>query len=83
MQATVNLPKLRCVYCRSCGKAIRLSASFIKREIAIKQNEQTSIQEFSSRVFPARCRSCHEEAIYTLNQILDFPEEDSEIGERS
>jgi hypothetical protein len=32
-------------------------------------------QELSSRVFPARCRACHEEAIYTLNQIVDFPEE--------
>ncbi len=83
MQATLNLPDLRGVYCRFCGKAIRLSASFIKREAAIKQNELASIQEFSSRVFPVRCRSCHEEAIYTLSQILDFPEEDSRIGEKA
>jgi len=69
--------KARGVYCRYCGKPIWLSATFLKRETTIKQNEQTSMQEFSSRVFPARCRICHEEAIYTLSQILDFPEENS------
>jgi hypothetical protein len=77
MQATVNLPELRGVYCRFCGKAIRLSASFIKRETAIRQNEQNSLQELSSRVFPARCRNCREEAIYTLSQISDFPNEET------
>ena len=75
MQAqVVNLLGPRGVYCRFCGKPIRLSASFIKRETAIKKDEQDSIQELSSRVFPARCRTCHEEAIYTLSQILDFPD---------
>ena len=76
MQAAANPSKLRGVYCRFCDKPIPLSASFIKRETAIKQKEQTSIQEFSSRVFAARCRSCHEEAIYTLSQILDFTDKE-------
>lgn len=75
MQATVHLVELRGVYCRFCGKPIHLSASFIKRETAIKQNEQTSIQALSSRVFSARCRSCHEETMYTLSQILDLPDD--------
>jgi thymidine kinase len=62
------------VYCRFCGKAIRLSRTFITTKVANKQNEQASVQELGSRLFPARCRSCHEEAIYTLSQILDFPD---------
>jgi hypothetical protein len=77
MHSAAIQAKARGVYCRYCGKPIWLSATFLKRETAIKQNEQTSMQEFSSRVFPARCRICHEEAIYTLSQILDFPEENS------
>lgn len=77
MQATLNLPTLRGVYCRFCGKPIRLPASFIKKEAAIKHNERNSTQESSSRVFAVRCRSCHEEAIYTLSQILDFPDEET------
>jgi len=64
------------VYCRFCGKAIRLSRTFIRTRVANEHNEQTSVQELTSRLFPARCGSCHEEAIYTLSQILDFPDED-------
>jgi hypothetical protein len=54
-----------------------LSASFLKREVAIKEKGVGSTEELSSRVFPARCRACHEEAIYTLSQIVDFPEQPS------
>jgi hypothetical protein len=67
--------KSRGVFCRYCDKPIRLSTSFIKREMAIKQNEPNFTQELSSSVFSARCHGCHEEAIYTLSQIVDFPEE--------
>jgi thymidine kinase len=74
MPAFVDSVEVRGVYCRFCAKPIRLSASFIKRERAIERNEQASILELSSRVFAARCRSCHEEAIYTLSQVLDFPD---------
>jgi hypothetical protein len=77
MEATVSSTELRGVYCRFCGKAIRLSASFIKRETAIRQDEQNPLQELSSRVFPARCRNCREEAIYTLSQIYDFADEET------
>lgn len=76
MHAATTRAKCRGIYCRYCGKPIRLSASFIKRERAIKQNEPSFTQELSSSVFSARCRGCHEEAIYTLSQIVDFPEED-------
>jgi len=48
----------------------------MKRETAIEQNEPSITQEQSSSVFSARCRGCHEEAIYALSQIVDFPEED-------
>jgi hypothetical protein len=68
-----SLPR---VYCRFCGKAIRLSRTFITREVANKENEQTSVRELSSRLFSARCQSCHEEAIYTLSQIFDFQDDD-------
>jgi thymidine kinase len=62
------------VYCRFCGSAIWLSRTFTAK-MASKQNEETSVQELGSRMFLARCRSCHEEAFYTLSQILDFPDE--------
>lgn len=61
----------RGVSCRYCGKPVRMSASFISRETAIKLGETRGL---SSRVFPARCRCCQAEAIYTLNQIVDFLE---------
>lgn len=51
MQAPVNLAELRGVYCCFCDKSIRLSPSFIKRETAIKRNEQTSIPALGSRVY--------------------------------
>jgi hypothetical protein len=34
-------------------------------------------RELWSRVFPARCRHCHWEVIYTLGQIVEFPIEES------
>lgn len=68
-----SLPR---VYCRFCGKAIRLSRAFIARKAANKPNEQVSVLELSSRLFLARCRSCHEEAYYTLSQVLEILDED-------
>ena len=74
---------MRCVlphvYCRFCGTVVGLSRAFVTRKVAKKQTERTSVRELSSRLFRARCRSCHEEAIYTLGQII--PDEDRERRE--
>jgi len=54
--------RLRGVFCRSCGKPIRMSHSFIKREITIKQDAREPATNLFLRVFLARCRTCHVEA---------------------
>ena len=69
----VDVPMVfRGVSCRFCAKPIRLTTPFIKREMSIKHDEEKA-QELSSRVFIKRCRSCRKEAIYNLDQIVDFP----------
>ena len=68
------LAKARGVFCRHCGKPIHLSASLLRRETAIKQNEAQLADELYSKTFLARCRRCHREAIYSLAQIVDFPQ---------
>jgi hypothetical protein len=73
MQAASVHESFRGVSCRYCGKPVRLSATFLKRESKIKETEPSSTQELHSKVFPARCRRCHGEAIYSLSQIADFP----------
>jgi len=75
MHATAIQTEFRGVSCRRCGKPIRLSASLLKREAALKGAEPS--QELSSRVFPARCRRCHAEAVFALDQIAVFSERDS------
>ena len=75
MHATAIQAEFRGVSCRRCGKPIRLSASLLKREAALRSAEAS--QELSSRVFPARCRRCHAEAIFALDQIADFSKRDS------
>jgi hypothetical protein len=70
MHATaISQTEFRGVSCRRCGKPIRLSASFLKREDAIKQDESGR----KSKVFSARCRRCHAEGIYEMGQIVDIP----------
>ncbi len=76
MQLNVNMPGLPSVYCRFCGTSILLSPSLITRTMTNKQTGQNSIYEFSSRLFPARCQTCREEAMYTLSQIPGFPAEE-------
>jgi len=61
----------RGVTCRYCGKPIRLTSPFIKREMSI-MHDDARVQELSSRVFAKRCRNCLKEAIYELSQITDF-----------
>jgi DNA-directed RNA polymerase subunit RPC12/RpoP len=57
----------RFVRCRTCGKPIRLSASLAKRQSVVESED--AVSEFTSRVFPARCRTCLAEAIYALHEI--------------
>jgi len=68
--ATQAKPR-RGLICRHCGKQIRLSATFLKRErnIAIAPTVDPALY---SRVLPARCRHCHREAIYAVDQIIDL-----------
>src|SRR5215469_1591754 len=68
------------VYCRFCGKAIRLSRAFIMKKTVDAEKEETSVREFSSSLFRARCRSCQEEATYTLGQIVEFPDRQPETS---
>lgn len=71
MQGAAVPVKDRGVPCRYCGKPIRLSASILKRETKMK-NDIEDPKRLQSKVFPARCRSCRAEGIYTLDQIVDL-----------
>ena len=62
----------RGVTCSYCDKPIRLTSPFVKREMSVKHNE-VKMPELSSRVFSKRCRYCLKEEIYDLDQIVDFP----------
>lgn len=75
MQATVNPVTFRGVYCRHCGRPIRLSASILKRESFMNQSQPNSTEHWRSRVFPHRCRMCGAESIYALNHIVEFEDE--------
>jgi hypothetical protein len=66
--------RLRGVLCQHCGKAIRLSTSVLKRELAGHSDEAGSDQDLQSRVFTARCRHCQQEAIYSVTQIVELPQ---------
>src|SRR6516165_934462 len=78
MNAAHIQPTFRGVSCRFCQKPIRLSASFIQREITIKQAGSGLGQELCSRVFAMRCRACQGEAIYALGHIVDFSQSSGE-----
>jgi len=73
MQAAMELEKtFRGVSCRHCSRPIRLPASIVRREISFNQNRVDAAQQWRSRVFSHRCRTCGGEAIYALNHIFDF-----------
>jgi cytochrome c5 len=72
MQSAAIQVRNRGVSCRHCGKPIRLSASLVRRETELKTNQPASDQQLQTKVFPARCRACHGEAIYTVDEIIDF-----------
>jgi ribosomal protein S27E len=69
--AATHAKPRRGVICRHCGKPIRLSATLLKRELNITI-APTLDPALYSRVFPVRCRHCHKEAIYALDQIADL-----------
>jgi hypothetical protein len=76
MNAARALIVFRGVTCRYCATPIRLTSPFVKREMSIKHDD-VKLPELSSRVFAQRCRNCLKEAIYSLDQIADFPLPDS------
>jgi hypothetical protein len=64
--------QVRGVYCVYCGKPVRLSVGLIRREATLRK-ESSLQQQLQTRVFPARCRSCRAEGIYTMDQIVPLP----------
>lgn len=67
------IQRFRRVSCQRCGKPIWLSASLTKREMKLRESEADLNLGLVSRVFPARRRSCHEEGLHNVDQIIDFP----------
>jgi hypothetical protein len=72
MQSAAIQIRSRGVSCRHCGKPIHLSASLLRRETELKKDQPPSDQQLQTKVFPLRCRACHAEAIYTVDQIVDL-----------
>jgi hypothetical protein len=72
----------RGVVCKYCGRPIRLTSPFIKREMAIK-NDDTKIEQLRSRVFLKRCRNCLKESLYDLDQISEFSMNEAGQGVRA
>jgi hypothetical protein len=74
LELTMNAAHVPMVFrgiaCRYCAKPMSLTSPFLKREMSIKHDEK--VHELSSRVFVKRCRNCLKEAIYNLDQIIDF-----------
>jgi hypothetical protein len=62
----------RGVSCRNCGKPIRLSASLLSRQDLIEPLGTNA--DLVTKVFPARCRRCHKEGLYTVADIAEFPQ---------
>jgi len=72
MQSTAAVAaKNRGVVCKHCGKAIRLPASILRREEK-RREAGPGGDELETKVFPARCRACHAEGIYAVDQIVDL-----------
>jgi hypothetical protein len=64
----------RGVYCRRCGKPVRVPALVAKKEYASHQHHEADDMEYHliSRVFVLRCHSCRKESVYAMNQIVDI-----------
>ncbi len=67
-------PLYRGVRCFYCGKPVHLPMNMVGRAESIRNHESHSSQHFLSRVFLLRCRSCVREAVYTIDQVNDYPE---------
>jgi len=78
MQATMNDRTFRGVACRHCGHPSRVRPAIAQREWATKESTLHPEEEWRSRVFSHRCRQCGGEAIYALDHIVDFDEENSD-----
>lgn len=68
-------PLNRGVFCFYCGQPVCLPKSIVDRADSIRNQESDSTHYLLSRVFLLRCRSCIREAVYTLDQIIDFSED--------
>ena len=73
MHATAPAPvRFRGIVCRHCKRPVRLPASLVVRENIVKQAEPNLTQQWGSRIFPLRCKTCGGESIYALDQIDSF-----------
>lgn len=74
MSAETMHQHFRGVHCRRCGKPVRVPALVMKNESAslAQTSEDTPQYRLTSQVFVLRCRSCHKESVYSINQIEDF-----------
>jgi hypothetical protein len=74
MSAETMHDHFRGVHCRRCGKPVRVPALVMKNESAsLAQSSGDPTQyRLISQVFVLRCRSCHKESVYAINQIEDF-----------
>ena len=59
----------RGVTCKHCRKPIRLSVAVLNRK------QQNLPPDLVTKVFPGRCKSCRREALYSLDEISEFPDE--------
>jgi hypothetical protein len=74
MHAALVPATFRGVSCRRCGKPIRVRQAILNREHTFNQNEPGFAQQWCSRPFSHRCKTCGAEAIYSLSYISEFEE---------
>jgi len=67
--------KFRGVFCFHCSRPILIAPSIVRREISFNRSGSDATQDWSSRVFSRRCKTCGREAIYTLSHVVDFEDE--------
>jgi hypothetical protein len=61
----------RGVLCFHCRQPIPLSASGVRREKDITNQEASDLDDFAPRHFTLRCRACHKEGFYTPTEVID------------
>ena len=64
----------RGVLCRRCGKPVKVPALVMKKDVESHGQLSSDDMEYHliSQVFVLRCRSCHKESVYSMNQIVDI-----------